>query len=69
MKSFEPIQFTHANFKTPIYVSRELIFSYYYSQGHKSTVLLASGGAMIPVQESPEEIIKKIGGEQSNGKN
>jgi hypothetical protein len=69
MIPYEPIQLTHANNKQPIYVSRELIFSYYFSQGHKSTVLLASGGAMLPVLESPETIKQLIGGNTNDGTN
>lgn len=54
------LEFTHANFKTKIYVSKILLFSFYYSESHKCTMLLAAGGAMIPVSESVEDVRAKL---------
>lgn len=56
MKPLRPITLTHANLKVPVEISREQIFAYYMSPGHKSTFLLATGGAMLPVVETPEQI-------------
>lgn len=49
-------EYTHANLSTPICVAAQQIFSVYYSNAHKSTILLATGGAMIPVLESVERV-------------
>lgn len=54
------LSFTHANLHTPIEVIKEQIFSFYYSQSHKCVLLLAAGGAMIPVAESMEQVRVKV---------
>jgi len=46
---FKP--FTHANTGTPVYVDMALLFSHWYSPGHKGTIIQASGGALLPVKE------------------
>lgn len=52
----------HANLKkadgTPeeLLLSRGLVFGAYRSQAHKCTHVIASGGAMVAVMETPEEI-------------
>jgi hypothetical protein len=54
------LTFTHANLHTPVEVVKEQIFSFYYSGTHKCVLLLAVGGAMIPVSESVESVHEKI---------
>lgn len=54
------IELTHANLKTKVAVVKSLIFAYWYSDTHKATVVVASGGAMFPVLESVEEIKGKM---------
>lgn len=54
------LSFTHANLHTPIVVIKEQIFSFYYSATHKCVLLLAAGGAMIPVSESMETVSEKV---------
>jgi uncharacterized protein YlzI (FlbEa/FlbD family) len=54
------IEFIHANHNTPIAVVKGQVFSFYYSATHKCVLLLASGGAMIPVKESYEEVKQKL---------
>lgn len=49
-------KYTHANLHTEVVVDMDKVFSFYYSQGHKATLLLATGGAMIPVSEPVEKI-------------
>ena len=56
------VQFTHANLNTPIFVTKTQVFSLYFSETHKATLLLATGGAMIPVKESLDEARKKLQG-------
>lgn len=56
------IEFTHANLGTPIYVTVTQVFSVYYSETHKATLLLATGGAMIPVKESLDAVRQKLQG-------
>jgi hypothetical protein len=41
-------------------VDIDKVFSFYYSQGHKATLLLATGGAMIPVSEPVEKITEDM---------
>jgi hypothetical protein len=54
--------FTHANLNTPVEVLLSQLFTYYYSESHKSTLLLAIGGAMIPVKEGVDEVRKALQG-------
>lgn len=54
------IEVTHANQHTKVYVPVTQIFAYYYSEGHKATLLLATGGAMLPIKESPDEVKAKM---------
>ena len=49
-------QYKHANIDTMIVVDLDQVFTYYYSPGHKATLLLATGGAMIPISESVEQV-------------
>jgi hypothetical protein len=50
-------KFTHANTKVEILVSLPLVFCAYYSEATKCTHLLANGGAIIPIVESPEIVM------------
>jgi hypothetical protein len=54
------LEFTHATLNTKIIVAKLLLFSFYYSQQLKCTMLLAAGGALIPVTESVEEVRAKL---------
>lgn len=56
--------YTHANLKAPIHVDLDLLAFWYYSEASKSTHLVAAGGAMIPVSESPETITNDKKGEK-----
>lgn len=50
------VQLTHANYKTSIYLTKQTMFSWYFSEAQKCTMVIATGGAMIPVLESPKEV-------------
>jgi len=54
------IEVTHANTNAAIFVPVSKIFAYYHSEGHKATLLLADGGAMLPVKETPDEVKAKM---------
>ena len=54
------LKYTHANLNTEVVVDMDKVFSFYYSQGHKATLLLATGGAMIPVSEPVEKITEDM---------
>jgi hypothetical protein len=54
------ISLTHANLNTVVEVVAVQVFAYYYSQTHKATLVLAVGGAMLPVKESVDEVKAKI---------
>ncbi len=56
------IEVTHATLNSKVFVARALIFSFYWSDTHKATLLLAVGGAMLPVKESVDEIKSKLQG-------
>lgn len=50
------LDLTHANFKRPISVNSELLFSWYFSESHLATHLISTNGGIIPVIESKETI-------------
>lgn len=52
------LKFTHANSQKDIYVAKPLIFSCYYSDAHKATHIVANGGAIIPVLDSLDNVVK-----------
>jgi hypothetical protein len=54
------IEVTHANNGQIVYLPVALIFAFYYSEGHKCTLITASGGAMVPVKETVDEIKAKM---------
>jgi hypothetical protein len=58
--SMKFIAVTHANNNSIVYIPVNQIFAYYYSEGHKATLLVATGGAMIPVKESVDEVKAKM---------
>lgn len=58
-------KYTHANLKTPVYIDLALVFAAYYSEGSKSTHVVATGGAVLPISESPEQINQDKAGEGS----
>lgn len=68
------IKLTHANFKTTLYLPVPLIAGFYYSEAHKATHVVASGGAVFPASESVDEIERLLttttttAKEASNGK-
>ena len=57
------LNLTHANLETEIGINRDLLFSWYYSKPHKSTVLISTNGGAIPVKESVEQINNLMKGE------
>jgi Tfp pilus assembly protein PilV len=50
------IELMHANTKQPIVVYVPNIFTFYYSDAHKSTLLIANAGGIIPVEETTEQV-------------
>lgn len=50
-------KFTHANTKQEVHIALPLVFSSYYSEATKCTHVLATGGAIIPISESPELVM------------
>ena len=57
----------HANHKNAdgthreILISKPLVFATYYSDADKSTHVVSTAGAIIPVVESPEDVAKACG--------
>jgi len=51
------IKVTHANSDEEVFISPIQLFGVYHMKEHKSTVLVACGGAMIPVKESVDEVL------------
>jgi hypothetical protein len=54
------IKLTHANHNNSVYIAVPLFFCAYYSTGHKCTHVMATGGAIVPVSESPDEVMKLV---------
>lgn len=50
------LNLTHANLDTQVGVNRDVLFCWYYSNPHASTVLISTNGGAIPVKESVETI-------------
>lgn len=64
MNKLDLVQLTHANKNIPIYLTKSLIFSVYYSEGSKSTHVVANGGAVVPIKESVEDVLTKLNKEE-----
>lgn len=60
MQPLKVVNLTHANNKVKVTVVVGQIAFYYLSEASKSTYLMSSGGAIIPVVETPEEITKLL---------
>jgi hypothetical protein len=60
MNKIKVIEVTHANLHTKVVVAVDLLFSWYYSPTHKSTMLVSTAGGLIPCLESPDEITTKL---------
>ena len=58
VQSLLGIKVTHANTDEEIFISPQLLFGVYYMDAHKSTVLVANGGAMLPVKETVKEVLE-----------
>ena len=50
------IKVTHANLSRPVWLVKELIAGFYYSEAHKATHIVSNGGAIFPALESEEEL-------------
>ena len=59
-------EFTHANLNQTVYVQVVQLYAYYYSEAAKATLLLASGGAIIPIKESVNEVKMRVQRVQGN---
>lgn len=49
-------KFTHANNNQVLYVAANQVAGFYYSPHHKSTMIVATGGAVLPVTETVEQV-------------
>lgn len=49
---------THANKNTDIHIDIHQVFTAWFSLHHKATLVMADAGAMLPVKESAEEVMK-----------
>lgn len=54
------LEATHAILKQPISVVPSQLFSFYYSETQKATILLSTGQTAIPVMESMDEIKMRL---------
>lgn len=52
------LKFTHANFKTPVWINTSNIFAFYWSTSHKCTHIVGPGTSLIPVLEVEDEVLK-----------
>lgn len=53
------VKLTHANFNRPVHVNPNHVAAVYYSESGKSTHII-SVGAIIPVSETVEEVLRLI---------
>ena len=58
LTSLSLLKLTHANSNKEVFINAPVLFGCYFMQEHKSTVVIAIGGAMIPVKESVEEVLQ-----------
>jgi hypothetical protein len=56
------VRLTHANLKTRMYVTKQLVGGFYHSPANKCTHVVLSGGAVFPALESEDEIARLIYG-------
>jgi len=54
------LEATHAILKQPISVVPSQLFTFYYSESQRATILLSIGQTAIPVLESPDEIKMRL---------
>lgn len=63
------LKFHHANTLKEVTIIRDMIFTWFLSDAHKSTLIMGTGGALIPIAESPEQVEKAyLKGEVKSGK-
>lgn len=60
------IELTNPNTKDKLFFITQQIFAFWYSTQHRSTIISAVGGALIPVTESVEEVTRLLS-ETENG--
>lgn len=59
-KKIAIITVKHANLHTEVAVAVDLLFGWYYSPTHKSTMLVSNAGGLIPCLDSIDEITEKV---------
>ncbi len=57
---YQVLVFTHANLKRPVHVVAGTISHYLYSETAKATALYTTGGGIIAVQETVEDIDQRL---------
>lgn len=55
-----PLQFTHSDFKSPVFVYPEAIGATLFAPTKNTVVIVLSGGAPIPVEGTLDEVTKQI---------
>jgi hypothetical protein len=60
MRNLYVINLTHGNLDKAVSVAVPLAFAWFHSPGSNCTHIYASGGSVIPVKESPEEVTRLI---------
>jgi hypothetical protein len=59
------LKLTHANLSQPVWIAKNQLFSFYYSPSSDATHVLATGGAVLPVTESVDEMIRLLKQEEN----
>jgi hypothetical protein len=54
------LKLTHANTKQSLYIVKTLVAGFYYSEGHKCTHVVATGGAVFPALESVDDVTRLL---------
>lgn len=63
------IHLTHAKVNQGLAADPNQIAFVWFSPEHNATLVMSSGGGLVPVKEDVKQIVKLIIGEKKNGKN
>ena len=64
----EEIIVTQANTNQEIYVFKNKVFGYYYSDAHKCNLIISDAGGAVPVKESKEQLDEILFGKKPESK-
>jgi len=66
MEQLKLLKVTHANTNEPLFIDVNQVFAWWNSAHHRATMIMASGGGMIPVKESTDIVTTAIEKEKTD---